>query len=339
MKPDFDFGADGAFRFFHITDVHEEGNPSTRPYDLLRAEIERRRPSLVVGTGDFTSCRNSRTDFERDMRRLLDVLRETRTPLCFTFGNHDSERHGPDLWTRRQQYDLYRAWLGDALFVDHDVPGLSGVGSGVVRLHRPGEARAAFHLFVMDSGDYSHIDPATGEKRDVPWGWGYDGCRADQIAWYERVSGDVPCLWFQHIIVPDANDTGLFVEATPEESKVVMPLCGRNVPVKVAPGVRGEIKEPTCPPPWEPYRDAAHTHEGRTLYESWLHMGNLRGAYFGHDHVNSFDGTDRNGIRLGMTKALTVGSYNDGRPWLRVFDVREDGSFETELATEPDAAR
>ena len=334
MKPDFEFGADGAFTFFHVTDLHEEGNPDPRPYDLLRAEIARRRPSLVVGTGDFVSCRNGKDEFEERMSRFVAAVRETGVPVCLTFGNHDSERHGPGFWTRREQYGLYRKWLGDALFVDHDVPGLEGVGSGVVRIHRPGEAAPAFNLFVMDSGDYTHMDPETGAKIDVPWKWGYDGCRARQIAWYERVSGDTPCLWFQHVIVPDANDTGLFVEAAGGGSRVEMPLRGRKTRVKPAPGVLGELAEATCPPPWEPYRDAAHTHEGRTLYESWRHMGNLRGAYFGHDHVNSFDGVDENGIRLGMTKALTAGSYNDGRPWLRAFTVREDGSFETELVTD-----
>ena len=334
MKPIFEFGPDGAFTFFHITDVHEEDNPSTRPYEMLRAAIARRKPSLVIGTGDFTSWHNQKADFERYMKRLLDVLRQTRTPLCVTFGNHDSEHYGPEFWTRQEQYDLYRAWMGEALFVDHDVPALSGVGSGVVQIRRPGGTASAFNLFVMDSGAYSHVDPETGEKLEVPWGWGYDGCRADQIAWYERVSGDVPCLWFQHIIVPDANDTGLFVEAAEGESAVEMPVRGRKKRVKPVPGVVGEIKEATCPPPWEPYRDARHTFEGRTLYDSWRRTGNLRGAYFGHDQINSFDGTDRNGIRLGMTKALTVGCYNDGRPWLRSFTVRADGTFDTELLTD-----
>ena len=65
------------------------------------------------------------------------------------------------------------------------------------RSARQGARRPSFNLFVMDSGDYP-------EKTGPEWP-GYDGCRSDQIAWYERVSGKAPCLWFQHIIVPDAN--------------------------------------------------------------------------------------------------------------------------------------
>ena len=103
-----------------------------------------------------------------------------------------------------------------------------------------------------------------------------------------------------------------------------------------APGVAGALKEHTCPPFWKTYRDAAHTFEGRTLYDSWRRTGNLRGAYFGHDHMNTFDGTDANGIRLGMTKCCTFGSYNDNNIGVRVFTVRPDGTYATSIFAEAD---
>ena len=187
----------------------------------------------------------------------------------------------------------------------------------------------------MDSGDYP---AATGA------GWpGYEGCQTDQIAWYERVSGNTPCLWFQHIIVPDVNVGGLFVDAPPcsdpkaKEDDVngyKMDCPDGERRMLLAKGVAGVLKEHTCPPYWKTYRDEAHTFEGRTLYDSWKKMGNLKGAYFGHDHTNTFDGTDRNGIRLGMTKCCTFWSYNDGNPGLRVFKVRTDGTYSTEIFAE-----
>ena len=76
--------------------------------------------------------------------------------------------------------------------------------------------------------------------------------------------------------------------------------------------------------------------EGRTLYDSWRRTGNLRGAYFGHDHMNTFDGTDANGIRLGMTKCCTFGSYNDNNIGVRVFTVRPDGTYATSIFAEAD---
>ena len=65
-------------------------------------------------------------------------------------------------------------------------------------------------------------------------------------------------------------------------------------------------------------------------------MGNLKGAYFGHDHVNSFNGIDTNGICLGYAKAATLQSYNDDNPGVRLFKIRTNGSYTTRILTESD---
>ena len=319
--PRFEFDADGSFALFQVSDIQDQGKLSQRSADVLRAALAAAKPRLVVLTGDNVNTASNRRDaFAGAMEPVVKIFEEFRTPFCVTFGNHDSERAGDDFLTRQEQYD----WLkqrGGELFVDHDVPELTGVGSGCVELFVPGAEKPSVRLFPMDSGDYSS--------------GGYDGCHADQIAWYERVAADgVPHLWFQHIIVPDANDTGLFRAAKEGEKGIKMRVRGEDVQAVPADGVLGELKEHTCPPGWGAYRDKEHTVEGRTLYDAWRANGHLVGAYFGHDHMNTFDGVDENGIRLGATKALTVHSYNDGDPGLRLFVVHPDGSFETEHATE-----
>ena len=336
--PRFDFGPDGTFTFFHLTDLHL--NPNGRKLHpsverIILAALEKYRPSLLVLTGDNVNGQNgdvnSRGKFEETVDPLIELFCSKEVPFCVTFGNHDSEKKGPDRFSRQEQYDYYKA-KGGKFFVDHDVPELYGVGSGVVRIFKRGARKPSFNLFVMDSGDYPE---ATGA------GWpGYEGCHADQIAWYERVSGSTPCLWFQHIIVPDVNVGGLFVDAPPcsdpkakenDENGYKMDCPDGERRMLLAKGVAGVLKEHTCPPYWKTYRDEAHTFEGRTLYDSWKKMGNLKGAYFGHDHMNTFDGTDANGIRLGMTKCCTYWSYNDGNPGLRVFKVSADGTYLTEI--------
>ena len=319
--PRFEFDADGSFALFQVSDIQDQGKLSQRSADVLRAALAAAKPRLVVLTGDNVNTASNRRDaFAGAMEPVVKIFEEFRTPFCVTFGNHDSERAGDDFLTRQEQYD----WLkqrGGELFVDHDVPELTGVGSGCIELFVPGAEKPSVRLFPMDSGAYSS--------------GGYDGCHADQIAWYERVAADgVPHLWFQHIIVPDANDTGLFRAAKEGEKGIRMRVRGEDVQAVPAEGVLGELKEHTCPPGWGAYRDKEHTVEGRTLYDAWRANGHLVGAYFGHDHMNTFDGVDENGIRLGATKALTVHSYNDGDPGLRLFVVHPDGSFETEHATE-----
>ena len=339
--PRFDFGPDGTFTFFHLTDLHL--NPNGRKLHpsverIILAALEKYRPSLLVLTGDNVNGQNgdvnSRGKFEETVDPLIELFGSKEVPFCVTFGNHDSEKKGPDRFSRQEQYDYYKA-KGGQFFVDHDVPELYGVGSGVVRIFKRGARKPSFNLFVMDSGDYPE---ATGA------GWpGYEGCHTDQIAWYERVSGKTPCLWFQHIIVPDVNVGGLFVDAPPcsdpkakenDENGYKMSCPDGERRMLLAKGVAGVLKEHTCPPYWKTYCDEAHTFEGRTLYDSWKKMGNLKGAYFGHDHMNTFDGVDANGIRLGMTKCCTYWSYNDGNPGLRVFKVSADGTYSTEIFAE-----
>ena len=319
--PRFEFDADGSFALFQVSDVQDRGKLSDRSAAVLRAALAAAKPQLVILTGDnVDSGSNESNAFVKAMEPLVTIFEEAKTPFCVTFGNHDSERKGTNYLSRQEQYDWLKA-RGGKLFVDHDVPELTGVGSGMIELFVPGAEKPSVRLFPMDSGDYSS--------------GGYDGCHADQIAWYERAATDgVPHLWFQHIIVPDANDTGLFRAAKEGEKGIGMRVRGENVQAVPADGVLGALKEHTCPPGWGAYRDKEHTVEGRTLYDAWRVNGRMVGAYFGHDHMNSFDGVDENGIRLGATKALTVNSYNDGDPGLRLFVVHPDGTFETEHATE-----
>ena len=321
--PRLKFDADGTFAVLHITDIQDSAKFPPRPAAVLRASIAATKPQLVIFTGDnVDSGANGTNAFPKAMEPVLDIFREFNVPFCVTFGNHDSERNGAGLLTRQAQYDWFKEHGGE-LFVDHDVPELTGVGSGAIELVTRRGRKPSVRLFVMDSGSYAK-------------GGGYDGCHADQIAWYERIAADgVPHLWFQHIIVPDANDTGLFrAVAAGEKGGIEMAVRGKKVRAVPADGVRGALKEHTCPPRWGAYRDAEHTNEGRTLYDAWRANGHMVGAYFGHDHMNTFDGIDENGIRMGSTKALTLRSYNDNNPGLRLFVIHPDGSFETEIGSE-----
>ncbi len=339
--PRLEFGEDGTFRLMQLADLHLKPNGwklNERAERTMRAAFAKYHPSLLVLTGDNVSGQdgdvNLNGKFEESVKPLVDLFREHRIRFCVTFGNHDSERKGPDRRSRLEQYDIYRQMGGD-LFVDHDVPDLFGVGNGVVHICERGRSAAAFNIFVMDSGDYPDGNPRNG----------YDACRTDQIAWYEQVSGDTPCLWFQHIIVPDANVNGLFVDAPKSDDPKAKegPATGYemmwpdgNRRMLLAPGVAGALKERTCPPEWKTYRSELHTFQGRTLYDSWRRMGNMKGAFFGHDHMNTFVGKDRNGICLGMTKCCSLWSYNDNNLGVRAFTLRPDGTYDTEIFAESD---
>ena len=317
--PRMEFDQEAAFAFLHVTDIQDRGKLSDRSAAVLRSSIAATKPALVVLTGDNVDGGwNGKEAFVKAMEPVVKIFEETGTKFCVTFGNHDSEKTGDDSFTRQQQYNWFRE-RGGKLFVDHDQPMLSGVGSGAIDIAVPDGGPALFRLYVMDSGDNAK-------------GGGFDGCRRDQIEWYEGIAENLPHLWFQHIIVPDAADHGLFRAAA--EGGVDMVVRGEKIKAALSEGVAGELKGSLNATKWETYRDEDHTFQGRTLYQSWIRNGRMKGAFFGHDHFNTFDGIDENGIRIGATKALTVTAFNDGDPGLRLFVIHADGSFETESATE-----
>jgi hypothetical protein len=104
-------------------------------------------------------------------------------------------------------------------------------------------------------------------------------------------------------------------------------------------------KEGPCPPHQSVYQDTAHrsspTYGSKTLYEAWRDYGNgtMKGAYFGHDHKNTFVVTTPDGIDLGYGKAATLESYNDGNPGFRVYDLNVDGSYASFNVTETDLTK
>ena len=198
LRPDTDFRFhnDGTFRLMQITDIQDNENPKTRVAQFLNAALEQTKPDLIVITGDNTASCNQKGMFEKSVSAFIDVFRARKTPFAILFGNHDSEKKENNRYTREEQYQLYKRMAGE-YFVDYDIPDLSGTGNGVIPIRSASGDTVLFNLFLMDSGAYA--------KK------GYDGVRSDQIQWYESVSGTTPCLWFQHIPVPDIYDTGLLV--------------------------------------------------------------------------------------------------------------------------------
>jgi hypothetical protein len=326
-KPQFRFDAERPFTLMQVTDIQDDDRPAPRMLAMLSNAIRRHRPDLIVLTGDNISSFNLKGGFEKAVSPFIDIFTTNNTYFAVTFGNHDSEKRGEDRYSREEQYALYKK-LGGRFFVDHDVPALSGTGSGVIPILDTTGDQPLFNIFLMDSGAY-----AKG---------GYDGVRADQIKWYEETSGSTPCLWFQHIPVPDILTSGLLVPVPTNTPHCVFHKKGEYSGtgwLLATNRATGKLKEPPCPTSRAAYQDAKHTYEGRTLYASWQKMGNLKGAYFGHDHKNTFDGTDTNNIRLGYAKAATLHSYNDNNPGVRIFWLQKDGSFTTEVVTESSLAK
>lgn len=338
------FNENGKFIVMQITDIQTSSaiNLNSRVVNLLKNAISRHQPDLCIFTGDNQT--GGSTAYKGGIDKFLKPLLDSNTKYAVTFGNHDHEA-GVD---RDTQYNYYKSKGGD-LFVDHDVPSLTGSGNGVIPIYPYGQAQAepAFQIYVMDSGAYPNNNSSNG----------YDSPYTDQIDYYIQRSlqyPNLPSLWFMHIIVPEVY-TKTMLQVS---SGTANAIKGHGSPFsdnywaldpnkidwsKSRQSVSEIYKESPCPANWSTYTSANHrssaSYGSKTLYEAWVAYGNLLGSYYGHDHKNSFVTRTDDGIDIGFCKAATLQAYNDGNPGVRIFEIDVDGTYTSESVTEEDLAK
>ncbi len=310
------FDENGKFTIMQLTDIQDDAEVDETTLALITKAVDRYNPDLVVLTGDNVAGKMGEADFKSSVDQFLAPIINKGIRYAVTFGNHDSESNALNTaYSRQNQYDYYVA--KSPLAVDFDEPSLSGVGTGMIPIYTYDEQHVAFGVFPCDSGDYD----VNGD---------YDHVKADQIAWYQSeserlatMSADgkmVPTFVFQHIPVPEIYDTLLVLTSSTTEGAIRGTGQWSNNFYLLDPNnstIKGQMNEGPCP---------SAINGGQ--YQGWLTAGNLAGAFYGHDHTNTFMGTDANGITQGYSKAATLHSYNNGDPGVKIYDVNIDGTFE-----------
>jgi hypothetical protein len=151
---------------------------------------------------------------------------------------------------------------------------------------------------MLDSGTYNRNKKVEG----------YGFIKRDQIKWYVNSSkaikkhcGDVPALAFFHIPLPEYNDVWN------------LKTC------------YGEKNEQVCCP-----------KQNSGMFSAMLEMGDVKGIFVGHDHVNDYYG-DLYGIKLHYGRATGYNTYGheDYAHGARIIRLRENQSeFESWLRLE-----
>ncbi len=314
------FDENGEFTLIQITDIQEDTEVHETTLALISKAMAKYEPDMVVFTGDNVESGMDESEFKTCVSQFMAPIINAGVRYAVTFGNHDDEDRSivNTAWDKQSQYDYYVGM--SSLAIDYDEPSLSGVGTGAIPIYSNDGSRVAFCVFPIDSGTYDSNDD-------------YDHVKTDQINWYaseaQRLAqlnnGNlVPTLTFQHIPVPEiydnllvqvANGTAGAIQGTGKWQNNYYILDPNN------PTITGVMQEGPCP---------AAINNGQ--YQGWLDVGNNVGAFFGHDHTNTFVGTDANGITMGYCKAATLEAYHaaDEDPALRVFKIKEDGTYTTQ---------
>lgn len=303
------FRADGTFRLLQINDFQDSQNTDARSVAFLNAILDKYRPDVVVLVGDQLVPGNgmSEAQIRTALKNELQPMESRGIPFLFTFGNHDHD-HDATL-DRAAQAAIYDGYT--MCYASHNGPD-AGTYHNVV--YGSDGVTPKLGIYMMDSnewyGDYS-----------------VSGVNAQQVQWY-RETGDalkaanggqpLPSMLFQHIPVKEMLRFLTEVPAgTPGAVGSMFDSKKYTLdPAAVFVGDRTVIKEPIC---------CENPSKETGQYQAWVAQGDIIGAYFGHDHINTFVGRTADGIVMGYNGGFGFAAYGDGdERFARIYDFNEN---------------
>lgn len=313
MKKDALRFKNGKFKIMLIGDLHESydltsDNAANKAEDmnaLLTKAVEQLNPDLVVYLGD-----NAIADNEMQMRsvisRIVYPVSVKDIPFAVVFGNHDRECPV----SLKDQMRLYNEH--DNCYMYNADENITGYGNYNLVLKSSESDDDIFNLWFIDSNNLA-------EDQNLSY---YDWVHEDQIDWYKKTALELkeknggkvlPALSFQHIPVPEEYE--LLREAKIHEKLDSVPghlkWADKNYVLKET--VEGYLGEGPCTP---------CVNSGQ--FAAWKEVGDVIGAFFGHDHMNDFVGYV-DGIMLAQSKTAGFRPYTDGcRSGVRLITLDEN---------------
>ena len=203
--------------------------------------------------------------------------------------------HDAEVMPKKEIYDLLAQ---SPYFIGEKGPEtIHGCGNYVVPVYGADHKTTKALLYCIDSNDYP-------ESKDYGT---YDWIHFDQVAWYRQTSArftkenggnPLPALAFFHIALPEYD--AILKNGT----------------------MLGEKNEGS---------GASKINSG--LFASFIEMGDVMGAFVGHDHDNDFIGTHYQ-IALAYGRVTGTDAYGDLERGMRVIELKEnERSFDTWVRT------
>jgi len=302
------FNRDGTFRILQINDFQDTDKTNEKSLLFLNTLLDKYKPDLVVIVGDQLSDvfeDPTSAKIKTAIRNQLQPLENQNIPFLFTFGNHD--RDYEDILTIEEQAEVYHEFT-TCLNAKTPYPGTTNL---VIYDHKG--LKPKLNIYMMDTHDWNKSGANTGINRN-------------QLHWYQTISNSLklinhgeplPSLIFQHIPVKEIYS--LLEKVSPySPDSVKCPFSDDWYILDKNVHWVGDFNVMKEAPSSENF--STHTHQ----YESWLKQGDIIGAYFGHDHFNSFVGETKDGIILGYNPSFGFATYGDDEErYARIFDFNE----------------
>lgn len=308
------FNKNGKFRVLMVSDFHLGINPKLQEdynYKVIRgldALIETSKPDFVMIGGDQILTYGTPENIKAKFEEIIEPIISRKIPWGAVFGNHDREC-GIDIAEEMKIYQSIPYCLAEA-----GPEEISGVGNYVIPVLASDSDEIKYNLWAMDSQhqvkDYiEKFGLAEDTKIVLPNplndGSGDGTPLFDQVMWYYQKSVEsekenkkkIPGIMFMHIPIPEY----LLISRNPEQCNAM-----------------GSKRESSC---------ATEINSG--LFMAALQRGDIKGFFFGHDHLVDMQG-EYCGITLACDGALgyNMSAHDDLRGG-RVIELSEDGGMET----------
>ena len=306
------FNSDGTFRIMQINDFQDTDKTNGDSLRFLEIILDKYKPDLVVLVGDqlASDFKPEKVTEERIKTSLVNQLKplaDRNIPFLFTFGNHDREYWA--VFNINKQAEFYREYPNCYA----NIEGCDG-GTYNTLIYSSDKSKPGLNIYMMDTNYWNS---------DV----NQNGVSEKQIQWYIEKSNELaelnggspmPSLVFQHIPVKEIYQ---FLKKTssitPNAHKGRYTddyyILDKNADLVGDLNIMGET----------PCSENPSVNTGQ--YQAWVKQGDIIGAYFGHDHMNTFVGRTNEGIVMGYNGALGFAAYGDSvERYARIYDFNEN---------------
>lgn len=293
------FPASGKLKIMLLADTQNMQNISQNFFDGVNAVLDAEKPDLVIFLGDQVEGQHPLIHTGDNEENVKSVIEQTlapivsrKIPFAVVFGNHDGVDSGV---SKETQMAYYRTFPGCLAIDEGDT--LPGCGTYNLLYYTADGTKPAVNLYLIDSLEY---DPKGG----------YGCVTKEQITWCSTVGKTlttanggktVPSLAFQHIVVPEVYNlfTPVQEDGAPDAFEGRGYGKGRFYSVLLSSKyIEGAVNEAPCPPSYS-----------NGQFDAWVNAGDVKAAFFGHDHLNAFSG-NLDGVDLVMAPGSTFTSYN-----------------------------
>ena len=315
----------GKFRVMQVSDPQDLQFIRPTMVRMLNTAYDKYKPDLVVLTGDnilgnhlcdarigsrlaIKDIEGERKAMETAINKLCQPIEDRKIPFAMIYGNHDDRNS----FTKEEQADVYRKFSCNVGLDDKTSPDCDTYN---IPLYSEDGEKIKFNLWMLDCAWHD-------KEQDKC----FEMVKPEAIEWYKYKSSQlkeenggqvVPSIMFQHIPMLETLE---LIEECPKGTKGSTPGSDGKF-FKLKEGIEGVLGEYPCT-----------VSDGNGQMEALKECGDVKAVVFGHDHRNCFTAT-LNGIDFIQTSCASFRCYGSRDRGVRIFDIYEDGTYETKMYT------